>query len=41
MGLCLSADLRAQARNAAVIEKQIQLDMYQEQLTIKLLLLGR
>jgi len=41
MGLCESADMREQARNAAVIEKQIQVDKYQEQMTIKLLLLGR
>jgi hypothetical protein len=40
MGLCESAEARAQTNQAAVIEKQIQLDKVKEQMTVKLLLLG-
>ena len=41
MGVCQSADVRAQTRDAVVIERQIHLDKVKEQSTIKLLLLGR
>ncbi|CAM6000367.1 unnamed protein product, partial [Sphagnum balticum] len=40
MGMCSSAEVCAQETQAAVIEKQIQLDKIQEQRTVKLILLG-
>jgi hypothetical protein len=41
MGMCQSAEVRAQATRAAVIEKQLEIDRINEQMTVKLLLLGK